>query len=88
MMSLGPSGLGSSGLGPWIEASRTGRASSRWMRAGWLKGGAKRWAWCESEPAVPLGLRQGNPAERLPPEAPINIEVTVQREDLGNIQAL
>jgi|LakMenEpi03Aug12_release.lakeMendotaPanAssembly.Ray.scaffolds.fasta_scaffold202440_2 hypothetical protein len=39
MMSLGPSGLGSSGLGPWIEAWRTGRASLRWMRAGWLKGG-------------------------------------------------
>jgi hypothetical protein len=34
------------------------------------------------------GSWQGNPAKRLPPEAPIDIEVAIQSEDLGDVQPL
>ena len=60
-----------------------GRSGSRGVAEG-----AEQWAWSESDDAVLLGLTQGNPAKRLPPEAPIDIEVAVQRKDLRDIQAL
>jgi len=36
----------------------------------------------------PLGSRQGNPAERLTPEAPIDSNVALHRQDLGDLQPL
>ena len=41
----------------------------------------------ESDDAVPLVSGQGNPAERLTPKAPIDIEIAVQRENLGDVES-
>ena len=42
----------------------------------------------EGYSACRQGSWQGNSAEGLSPEAPIDIEIALQREDLGDVQAL
>lgn len=78
---------GSRRLGFRISGSSTSTASGHEPHVP-LAEACNRLASFASDAAALLGSWEGHPAERLTPQAPIDFEVAVQRENLGDVQPL